>query len=117
MAEKSVLLKNTVFPRYVWENLENGDTAEIVSSPQQLPLAGSIQVTGTFGGATASVEASHDGDNWFPLVGLTSAEIGLEEPGLVEFSSSALYFRPKLTGGGGSTDIVVSMVFRGNHAL
>ena len=117
MSIKTARITNTVFPRYLWENLESGDTITPVPAPQQYGLAGSVQITGAFGSATVSVEVSHDGDNWFDLADLSGEPVAMTEAGYAEFSSSALYFRPKLTGANGTTSVVVSLVFRGNHAL
>lgn len=117
MSTKTARIVNTVFPRYLWESLEDGDTIAPVPAPQQYGLAGSVQVTGTFDSATVSVEISHDGDNWFDLVDLAGETVAMTEDGYAEFSSSALYFRPKLADAGGSTDVAVSLVFRGNYAL
>ncbi len=45
----------------VWANLANGDDGAPVSYPQFSD--GSVQIEGTFGGGTATMQCSNDGTN------------------------------------------------------
>lgn len=78
----------------------------------QAPLAGAVQVFGTFGSATITLEGSIDGTNYVTLKDMTGSDVSLTAAGLVEFSTSVRYLRPK-SAGGSSDDVDVYLILRG----
>lgn len=86
--------------RYEWESLGDDD--------QGLPILlsergdGSIQVRGTFGGATATLQGSNDGVNWFTLNDPAGAPVTLTAPGLVQFIERPWKVRLTTSGGSGT---------------
>lgn len=80
---------------------------------QALPMAmysdRSVQVTGTFGGATVSIEGSNDGVNYFTLVDPQGNNLSFVTSRLEAILEMVLYVRPKVTGGDGTTNLTVTM--------
>ena len=98
---------------FTYDNLDSADTAP---SPLLLtgtvPLAGFMQVTGTFGGGSVALQGSNDGTNWVALKDLTGTVIAITVAGGVDFSVSCVYIRPRITGGTGD-DVDVTIALRG----
>lgn len=73
----------------------------------------SVQVSGTFGGASVDIEGSNDGSNWStlndPQGNALTFSGGSRIEAILELSR---YIRPKVTGGDGTTAILVSMLVR-----
>jgi len=99
-------------PRIIWEELATGDTIEFFQVNGQWGLAASIQVTGTFGGATVTLQHSNDGVTWFTAKDMQNSNILFTGNGIAEFSLSSAYFRPGISGGTGD-DVDVVIVSRG----
>lgn len=96
-----------------WDNLDTSDTSPTVAEPGGTSaLAGFMQVTGTFGGGTVKLQGSNEGSTWVDLKDLTGTAIGITTAGGVEFTASARYIRPLITGGSGD-DVDVYIIFRG----
>lgn len=73
-----------------------------------------VQVIGTFGGTSVSIEGSNDGTNWSILNDLQGAALTFTTTRLEGISEMPLYIRPKLTGGtGASITVLVTAVGRG----
>lgn len=69
-----------------------------------------IQIDGTFGGATVALQGSNDGVDYFTLKDVTGTAISTTAAAYFEFSSSALYLKPTISGGtGDSIDIIIVM--------
>lgn len=66
-----------------------------------------VQVTGTFGGATVLVEGSLDGSNWFTLRDAPGVALSFTSPGLRSVLENAPLIRARAAGGDGTTAIVV----------
>lgn len=96
---------------YQWANLSTADTAVRVELVNMQGLAGSMQVTGTFGGATITLQVSNDGTNWATLVN-NGTNVSLTAAGNVEFTTAARYIRPSSSGGTGD-DVTATVVLRG----
>ena len=94
-----------------WETLTTGDTAGYCLPQGVGSLAGSVQVTGTFGGATVVLEGSNDGTNYVTLTDITGFPISLTAAGLVDFSTACAYVRPAISGGS-SDDVDVTVILR-----
>jgi hypothetical protein len=103
-------------PRVIWQGAATGDTFEPFTLKQQYGLAASVQLTGTFGGATITMQVSNDGTNWATARGLDTTDITFTAAGYREFSLCAAYIRPLITGGSG-TGLNATMVLRGSHGV
>lgn len=98
---------------WVWEynNLDTADTApsQITAGGTQ-PALGFIQAVGTFGGGTVKLQGSNDGSNWIDLEDPQGDAIAITADGGSEFSTSAVYIRPLVTGGtGDDLDVFISL--------
>ena len=99
-------------PRVVWSGLAPGDTGTPYLVRNRYGFVGSIQISGTFGGATIALEQSNDGTTWFPAVDPIGTTISATVADIWEMSLAAAYLRPTITGGTASV-IDVIIVFRG----
>lgn len=118
MATITPALNTTItgVPRVVWEGAATGDTLDPFTVTQQYGLAASVQVVGTFGGATVKLQVSNDGTNWADASDVLGNAISLTTTGYFEVSLSAVYIRPAITSGSGN-DIDVIVVLRGSHGV
>jgi hypothetical protein len=99
--------------RHTYDNLDTLDTApKTLYAGGTSALAGSMQVVGSFGSGTVVLQGSNNGTDWVTLKGLDGEDISLTATGMVEFSTSALYLRPLITGGT-ADDVDVYIVLRG----
>ena len=97
---------------YRWTDYSTADTATPVKVQNMQGLAGSVQVTGTFGGATVALQVSNDGTNFVTLKDGTGTAITFMAAGMAEFSTAALFIKP--TSSGGTADnVTVTVVLRG----
>lgn len=101
-------------PRVIWEGIVTGDTILPFTLTQQYGLAASVQVVGTFGGATVTLQVSNDGTNWASVSDVQGTAVSLTSTGYFELSLSGAYIRPAVSGGSGN-DIDVIVVLRGGH--
>lgn len=99
-------------PYVLWETVKTGDTINKFALTDQWGLAGSVQIFGTFGGATVKLQQSNDGATWFDIKDLYSTTISATANAIFEITCSAAYFRPAITGGAGD-DVDVILVLRG----
>lgn len=102
---------------FTWEALGNADDGAPVAIPYAADMT--VQVTGTFGGATCVLEGSNDGTNWRTLHservasggGSNSVSLSFTSTGLDKVYETPVYVRPKTSGGTG-TDLDVTLVAR-----
>jgi hypothetical protein len=59
----------------------------------------SVQVDGTFGGGTVTVEGSNDGTNWFTLRDPQGTSLSFTSAGLKQIMETTLFMRANLTSG------------------
>jgi len=71
----------------------------------------SVQVTGTFAGATIVLEGSNDGVNYFTLSSPAGAALSFTAPGLLQVNEPTAFVRPHVTLGGGAS-LTVTMTAR-----
>ena len=100
-------------PFVTWTGIATGDTIESFAPGDKQGLAFGFQATGTFGGATVTLEASNDGTTWFELTDNNLSAISATSNAYFDGGSAARYFRPTITGGT-SDDVDVVMSFRGS---
>ncbi len=97
-----------------WEALGNADDG----APYAMPYAADItvQVIGTFGGATVKLQGSNDGTNWFDLTkrGGTSAA-SVTAAGGFSANEMPAFIRPATSGGTG-TDVDVIVAIHARYA-
>lgn len=86
-----------------WTGAVTGDTIEPRISPAQVPIAGAVQFTGTFGGATVKLQVSNDGVTYYDMKDLSGVVISSLAPAFFEFTTAGIYLRPVLTGGSGNS--------------
>ncbi|MGH1414831.1 MAG: hypothetical protein ACRBB0_15190 [Pelagimonas sp.] len=99
--------------KVTWSGVATDDAADAYSPSGLAPLAASVQISGTFDSGTVTFEASNDGATFFGVKDTAGTLISATENGLFEFSSSAQFLKPVLDGAGGSADLDVSLVLRG----
>lgn len=74
-------------------------------------LSGSMQVTGTFGSATITLQGSNDGTNFYAIKDFAGDDIALTAAGILEFSTAAAYIRPS-SANGSADNVTVVIVLR-----
>ena len=66
-----------------------------------------VSITGTFGGATVTLQGSNDGTNYFTLTDQQTVAISKTAAALEQVNELPLLVKPVVTGGDGTTDIDV----------
>lgn len=98
--------------RSVWADLSTGDTVVQLGVPGQAAVAGAVQFTGTFGGATVKLQVSNDNSTYFDMKDLLGNVITATAAGYFEFTTAGVYLRPAISGGTGDA-VDVTMCLRG----
>lgn len=94
---------------YTWTALPSAAPGPSIQGPGWTDR--SVQVTGTFGaGGTVTLQGSNDGINWFTLHDPFSNLLSFTSAGLAEVTEIALFMRPNVSGGDGTTNIAVVLV-------
>jgi hypothetical protein len=75
-----------------------------------------VQVTGTFGGATLTLQGSNDGTNWVTLNNAQGTAATFTAAGLRQIVELPRFVRPLLSGGSGS-DLAVALFMRRQQPL
>lgn len=97
--------------KVLWEGIATGDTITEDLPGSLSPAFGSVQITGTFGGATVTLTGSNDGTNFVTLKDKAGTAISMTSAGAAEFSTAMVYLKPGITGGT-SDDVDVTVSFR-----
>ena len=84
-----------------WAALGGAETGDAVCLAQYSDR--SVQIDGTFGGATVVFEGSNDGTNYYTLTDPQTTAISKAAAALEAISELTLYVRPRSTGGTGSS--------------
>lgn len=98
-----------------WTPLANTDTGVPVTLSYAADLT--FHITGTFNGATATLQGSNDGTNWHPLTQRGGT-------GNMAYTATAnhaanempAFVRPNITGGGASTSLTVVLAIAARYA-
>lgn len=98
--------------RVIWTPITSADTATAYTIGGFGGELASVQVTGTFGGTTVTLQGSNDGTNYATLKDRSGTAISLSAAGVVDLSTAVLYIKPVCTGGAGYT-ITVTAILRG----
>lgn len=100
-------------PRLVWGPLnstnETGDGYKITS---QHGLAASVHVIGSFNTGTLTMKVSNTNNDYVTLKDKLGADVAFTATGYAEFSTSAAFIRPELSGAG-TDSVTVVVVLRG----
>ena len=88
--------------RYLFEAMGDDDTGLPILVGERAD--GSIQVVGTFGGATVTLQGSNDGATWATLTDEASSGITFTATGLKMFLPRVWKIRV-ITAGGSATDV------------
>lgn len=99
-------------PYVIWEDIVTGDTINRFALTEQWGLAGSVQISGTFGGATVKLQHSNDGSNWFDAKDIFGVTVSATAAAIFEVSLSSAYFRPAIASGSANA-VDVILVLRG----
>ena len=83
-----------------WSALNTGDVGDGVELPGLSDKT--VQVVGTFGGATVSIQGSLDGVNFSALNDPSGAAIALTAAGMVAIVQNVRFLRPSVAGGAGA---------------
>jgi len=97
-----------------WTPMATGDVGEAVQNPTYLKR--SVQATGTFGGATITMQGSNDGTNWATLKddSSTPADVALTATGIMNIKTLTRFIRPSVTGGAAAAITVKLLIVRSN---
>lgn len=92
-----------------WEEMGNADTGSSVKAPDYPDKT--FQITGTFGGATVTIEGSNDGTNWETLTDVAGNSASYTAAAMAAIAENPLYIRAATTGGSG-TDVDVTVAIK-----
>jgi len=93
-----------------WEGAATGDTINSFLANGYERVAATVQISGTFGGATAKLQASLDGTNWFDMTDMQGNAVSATSASMFEVTTKALYLRPSISGGTSDSIDVLVMV-------
>ena len=91
-----------------WSDLLLSDDGQSMEFSQYTDK--SVQVAGTFGGASIRIEGSNDGTNWAALTDPQGNDLLIVAPKIEQVTECTLYIRPVVVGGNGTTSLTVSML-------
>jgi hypothetical protein len=97
---------------FTYATVDSADSPSALLLDGTSTIAGYMQVSGTFGGATAKLQLSNNGTSWTDARDISGNLISITAAGGAEFSTAAIYVRPLVTGGSG-TSLTVTLAFRG----
>lgn len=84
-----------------WSALATGDDG----LPARLAQAAdrTVQIEGTFGGATCTIQGSLNGSNWHTLKDMQGNDLIFTAAGIAAVMEATIYTRPVVTGGAGAS--------------
>ena len=87
-----------------WATETTAGSASITRYAPLISLANaSVQISGTFGGATVVLQGSNDGTTYATLKDLQGNNLSFTAAGYAEFSSGAAFIKPSISGGAGDS--------------
>lgn len=100
--------------RVSWADIVTGDTINAFGIAGDAQAHGAVQIGGTFGGATVTLEVSNDGTTFFDVPkDIHGTTLSATAAALFDFTTSALYIRPKVTSGSANAVDVTLMLRTG----
>jgi len=97
---------------FTWAALLTGNTGAPVEKPTFSDR--SVQVAGTFGGATCTIQGSNNGADWVTLTDPAGVALTFTSTGLKQILQVTKYIRPSITGGAAAS-IDVSLLVVGDN--
>lgn len=93
-----------------WADLLSGDDGE----PVRLAVYSdrSIQLSGTFGGASVTIGGSNDGITYHALTDTSGTALSLTSACLKQIVELPVYLKPRVFGGDGTTNLTVVLAGR-----
>lgn len=91
-----------------WEGLLLGDVGDALPFSQFTDK--SVQVVGTFGGATLRLEGSNNGNDWAVLTDPQGNDLLITTAKIEMVTEATAYVRPNISGGDGTTSLSVHML-------
>lgn len=88
-----------------WGPMGDSDTAGAVQLPDRIDR--SVQVIGTFGGATITMQGSNDGTNFNTVNDAFGAALTLAAAAIKQVTEAALWIRPSTASGSGSSLTII----------
>ena len=90
-----------------WETMGNADTGTSSSVPEYSDKT--VQITGTFGGATVTLQGSNDDTNWTTLTDIQGTALAVTAADISLVAENPLYVRAITTGGTGTdVDVIIA---------
>lgn len=94
----------------VWSGMATGDTINSLDLRNIQVASGSVQLSGTWGGATVTAQISNDDATWFTLVDIYGVNVSATDDAIYEYTTGANYMRFAISGGtGDSVTAVVTL--------
>jgi hypothetical protein len=93
-----------------WSDLLTGNTGDPAENPTHADR--SVQVAGTFGGATCTIQGSNNGSDWVTLTDPAGAALTFVATGLKQILQVTKYIRPNITGGAAAAIDVDLLIVR-----
>lgn len=93
-----------------WASLAAGETGDRLMGAQYTDK--SVQVVGTFGGASVYFEGSNDGTNWATLTDPQGNDLIFTTAKIELVSEATWYVRPRVSGGDGTTNLAVHVLMK-----
>lgn len=93
-----------------WEGMAQGDDGQPVMGAQYTDKT--IQVSGTFGGATLALEGSNDGVNYHALTDTQGNTLNITSAKIKQVVEATVYVRPVVVGGDGTTNLSVHVLMK-----
>lgn len=98
--------------RVSWADIATGDTVVAQGLPGTSRICAAVQIGGTFGGATVTLEASNDNVTFAQITkDINGTALSATAAALFDFVTHAAYVRPVLTGGSANA-VDVTLVVR-----
>ncbi len=104
--------------KWLWETMGNDDVGGPANANHGAPSFPdkTVQVTGTIGSATITIEGSNDGSVWVTLSDPSGSPLSFTSAGLSTILENPLEIRPQTIGGSG-TDVDVTIIAHGTLQL
>lgn len=96
-----------------WSAMTQADN-EGTSLPQPNFTDRAVQVSGTFGTASVSLNGTIDGTNYHTLTDPQGNALTFTSAGIKQISEAVRELKPVLSGGNGTTDLTVTILMKGN---
>lgn len=96
---------------YTWPAMANGDLGAAL--PYSALADRSVQVFGTFGSGSATIQGSNDGTNWATLTDLQGNDLIITTAKIEMVTEITRFIRPSVTGTG-TTSLTVVLFAKGN---